>query len=279
MVAGTSTGGIIALGLGIGFSAEQICEFYHKDGRTIFPQLPTNFFESALRFVRHLRRPVLSYVELENALKRRFGNRCLGESNVRLVVPAFMADPLDVAVFKTDHHADFRSDHATPMWKIARATSAAPTYFRGLEDKPSGQVFLDGGVWANNPTMVALVDVLSCYDIEPDQIQVLSIGTGSPPFRIERRRIFGGLYSWKNIIKAAMYLTTSNATSQANLILGPSRHIRLEPTGKAASVGIDDYDMAFDLLPEAAQNTVDIHKQTIERILNQRAQPRERHYS
>src|SRR3546814_11725761 len=66
--------------------------------------------------------------------------------------------------------------------EVARATSAAPTYLKGHEHTPSGRIFIDGGVWANNPVMVALVDVLSAYDISPDQIDILSIGTGNPPF-------------------------------------------------------------------------------------------------
>lgn len=47
-------------------------------------------------------------------------------------------------------------------------------------------MFIDGGVWANNPAMVALVDALTAYDISPDQVQVLSIGRQtrpSPPAR------------------------------------------------------------------------------------------------
>src|SRR3954447_12745386 len=46
--------------------------------------------------------------------------------------------------------------HVTPMWKVARSTSAAPTYLKGHEHEASGRIFIDGGVWANNPVMVAL---------------------------------------------------------------------------------------------------------------------------
>src|SRR3546814_3156920 len=69
--------------------------------------------------------------------------------------------------------------YKTRAWEVARATSAAPTYLKGHEHTPSGRIFIDGGVWANNPVMVALVDVLSAYDISPDQIDILSIGTGN----------------------------------------------------------------------------------------------------
>ena len=92
---------------------------------------------------------------------------------------------------------------------------------------PSGRIFIDGGVWANNPVMVALVDVLSAYDVSPNQIDVLSIGTGNPPFELRPKAALGGAVSWRGAIKAAMFLTTDNATAQAKLLLGPDRCVRL----------------------------------------------------
>ena len=85
-----------------------------------------------------------------------------------------MMPKTEIAVFKTDHHEDFRNDHLTPMWKVARATSAAPTYLKGHEHEESGRIFIDGGVWANNPVMVALVDALTAYDLAPEQIEILA---------------------------------------------------------------------------------------------------------
>ncbi len=155
-----------------------------------------------------------------------------------------MMPKTEIAVFKTDHHEDFRNDHLTPMWKVARATSAAPTYLKGLEHKESGRIFIDGGVWANNPVMVALVDALSAYDLTFEQIEIFSIGTGNPPFELRKPDVVRGLIAWREAIKAAMFLTTDNATSQAKLLLGPERCLRLEPGGADAGVEMDDYDQA-----------------------------------
>ena len=69
----------------------------------------------------------------------------------------------DLYVFKTPHHPDFRLDGHELMTKIGAATSAAPTYYRPLED--GGYTFVDGGLWANNPIMVGLVDALSCFTV------------------------------------------------------------------------------------------------------------------
>src|SRR5690606_6757446 len=177
MIAGTSTGGIIALGLGLGIPTAEIKGFYHDDGRKIFPPLPGGWIGRVRRFLRSLNGPKLVHEELEEALKRRFTDHLLGDSMTRLVIPAFMMPKTEIAVFKTDHHRDFRNDHATPMWKVARATSAAPTYLKGLEHEESGRIFIDGGVWANNPIMVALVDAITAYAIGFDQVAICSIAT------------------------------------------------------------------------------------------------------
>ena len=279
MIAGTSTGGIVALGLGLEFCTGDIVSFYRDDGRSIFPPLPRTKWDKARHFLRWVRGPTLDHEELQRALRHRFGERLLGECSARIVVPAFMMPETEISVFKTDHHVDFRHDHATPIWKVARSTAAAPTYLKGMEHEESGRIFVDGAVWANNPIMVAMVDALSAYDIEPDQVRVLSIGTGNPPFELKHPAVLGGIWSWKKIIKAAMFLTTDNATAQAKLLLGPDRCLRIEPKGKAAAIEMDDYDLAFAHLPEVAQQDFGIHREEISAFFRSMVAPRERHHS
>jgi uncharacterized protein len=217
--------------------------------------------------------------ELEAALKRRFRKHLLGESSTRLVIPAFMMPKTEIAVFKTDHHKDFRNDHLTPMWKVARSTSAAPTYLKGLEHEESGRIFIDGGVWANNPVMVALVDALSAYDLSFDQIEIFSIGTGNAPFELRKPDVFRGLVAWREAIKAAMFLTTDNATAQVKLLLGPDACLRLEPSGAYACIEMDNYDGALSRLPALADRDFESNRDEIARFFTDTVSPHERHYS
>jgi patatin-like phospholipase/acyl hydrolase len=279
MIAGTSTGGIIALGLGLGISTGEITSFYREDGRKIFPALPTGRWGKFWQTVGWAQQPKLAHEELEKALKHRFVDHTLGEAGPRMVIPAFMMPKTEIAVFKTDHHEDFRNDHRTPMWRVARSTSAAPTYLKGHEHEESGRIFIDGGVWANNPAMVALVDALTAYDLTPDQIEILSIGTGNAPFSLSRSGVLAGLWAWKEIIKAAMFLTTDNATAQVKLLLGPERCLRIEPQGDNATVEMDDYDDAFRRLPVLAERDFLELRGDIERFFIDEVLPRERHYT
>lgn len=279
MIAGTSTGGIIALGVGRGLSTAEISAFYRNDGRKIFPPLPQGRLGKLWQLMTWMGGPKLKHEELEAALQRRFEDHLLGESIVRLVIPAFMMPKTEIAVFKTDHHEDFRNDHLTPMWKVARATSAAPTYLRGLEHEESGRIFIDGGVWANNPVMVALIDVLTAYDVAPDQVEIFSIGTGNAPFTLRKDKVLSGLIAWREAIRAAMFLTTDNATAQVKLLLGPDRCLRLEPQGSDAAIEMDDYDAAFARLPALAAEDFARHREAIGHFFAQAVLPRERHYS
>jgi predicted acylesterase/phospholipase RssA len=279
MIAGTSTGGIIALGLGIGISTTEITSFYRDDGRKIFPPLPTGRWGKFRQLAGWASGPKLAHEELEKALKERFTDRTLGEAEPRMVIPAFMMPKTEIAVFKTDHHEDFRNDHITPIWRVARSTSAAPTYLKGHEHEESGRIFIDGGVWANNPAMVALVDALTAYDLAADQIDVLSIGTGNAPFSLSNSGVFAGLWAWREIINAAMFLTTDNATAQVKLLLGPDRCLRLEPKDDDATVQMDDYDDAFRRLPGLAERDFASARDTIVRFFAEEVAPRERHYS
>ena len=190
-----------------------------------------------------------------------FEDALLGDSTPRLVIPAFKAPKMEIAVFKTDHHPDFKRDWKCSAWEIARSTAAAPTYYQGHE--AGDAVFLDGGIWANNPIMVAVIDALSAYDVARDQIRVLSVGTGNPPFDLGSFASKGGLFHWLQIIKGAMYLTTDNAEAQANLLLGPQNIRRLSPAGKAGEIKLDDWTAARNMLPTLAINDFNVERASI----------------
>src|SRR4051794_2714465 len=143
LIAGTSTGGIIALGLGLGLSARQILDFYESNGQLIFRG-------SGRRRLRQLVMAKHDSRKLEEALVDVFGERRLGESTTRLLIPSMNLESGAVHVFKTAHHPRFERDYKLRAVDVALATAAAPTYFR-THRLPSGSPLVDGGLWANNP--------------------------------------------------------------------------------------------------------------------------------
>lgn len=254
LIAGTSTGGIIALGLAIGLPASKILDLYFSNGAEIFPAAAPPF-KSIKRFwakFRSLNYYQYSREPLERELRQIFGTLTIGDAQRRLCIPSFDGFT-EVNVFKTPHHPDFRLDWREEMVTVALATSAAPTYFSVYKD--GQRRFADGGVWANNPVMVALVDALTCNMIERDQIDILSIGCGDAEIKMSDAQILrGGLWHWREIVSSAMHLASQNALGQAGLLIGRDRLIRLNtPPFAGGAIGLDDVKRANTELPKIAK--------------------------
>jgi predicted acylesterase/phospholipase RssA len=159
-------------------------------------------------------------------------------------------------VFKTPHHADYKLDRSEPMVKVALATSAAPTYFRPLEH--NDYTLVDGGVWANNPSMLAVIEALICFDIDRSQIDLLSLGCGEDPYIVSSDKMdFGGKLAWSDVIFAAMRLQSLSAINQARLLLGPPSVHRVDPPPNPKPILLDDFRRSRDELVPAAKAAVD----------------------
>jgi len=186
LIAGTSTGGIIALGLGLGMSAREIAQFYVNDGPRIFDQRnPLDTSNPLARFMewcrgsrnaaRRLASSKYDSTALRSSLERAFQSKRLGDSTVRLLIPAYSADNQDVYVFKTRHHPRFQMDWKDSAVNVALATAAAPTYFRA-HPMPSGAPLIDGGIWANNPAGLAAVEARSVLEWKDDDLFIVRLG-------------------------------------------------------------------------------------------------------
>lgn len=246
LVVGTSTGGIIALGLAAGVPASDLLSLYLNRGREIFPP---RF--RALRKVRQCIRAAYDRWPLETILTGALGDRQLRDSRCRLCIPSLDGRYGDVYVFKTPHHPDYRRDGDEPMTKVAAATSAAPTYFKPLQR--DGYIFADGGVWANNPIMIGLVEALSAFSTRREDIAILSIGCGDAPYTIRRWQTrLGGRIFWADAIFAAMHFQSQNAIGQAGLLIGRDKITRISPSEAGGKIGLDDWRKASDNLPREA---------------------------
>ena len=265
LIAGTSTGGIIALGLGAGLRASDIQRMYVERGNEIFPPSrlgPLGAVKSGLRWCSKWFRYQYDRTALDRLLNDVLGDLRFEESHTRLCIPSFDGRHGEVYVFKTPHHPDFKLDGVEYMRKVAAATAAAPTFFRPLRD--GGYAFVDGGVWANNPVMVAVVDALSCFDVARNRISVLSLGCGTKSCSLNRTQILsGGIWAWRHVIDTALSLQSQNALGQAGLLIGAERLMRIDPPKQPKPIELDDWSRAIADLPQAAEQVLSVKGESI----------------
>ena len=258
LIAGTSTGGIIALGLASGLKAASLRDLYIDRGCEIFPPIGSGVIGVVERRLRNACRYFKFRYDrkaLMRILHNTLGNKRFGEAQVRLCIPSFEGRYGEVYIFKTPHHPDFRKDASERMTKVAAATAAAPTFFKPLQD--GGYTFVDGGVWANNPIMIALVDVLSCFSVPREHVRILSLGCGDDPYIVGHSKIrLGGMLAWRDSIYAAMRLQSLNALGQAGLLIGADRVIRASAPTSEDKIQMDDWSRAVSELPGAAESTL-----------------------
>ncbi len=253
LITGTSTGGIIAIALGLGIPASEILDFYVKKGPEIFPAIGIK--KKSQHFLRWMFRTKYGQKSLLNAIGSVTGNRKLGDSKVRLVIPSFNAVNGNVQLFKTSHHPRLRRDYLRPAVEVALATSAAPTYFPAFIGE-DGLACIDGGIWSNCPAAVGVIEAISVLGQDLKDVHVLSIGTTDVPYHVsEARRQKGGVLRWglfsKDFIGLLMQAQMRASIAQAKVMLNydeePHRFHRIDEVTNPSRFSLDSVSGIPDL--------------------------------
>ena len=232
LIAGTSTGGIIAIGLGLGFTAAQIRDLYLQKGELIFPP---SLFANA----RHYMDVKYSSEGLRTALEELFGSRKFGESKIPLLIPAYDPKFEGIHIFKTPHHKRLQNDYRELAVHVALATSAAPTYFTP-HAKDSGLELVDGGVWANNPVMLAVAEGMGYLGRDQKSIAALRIGTTDEVYSIESIRTAGGKVLMAGpLISFMMRGQAQSASGMTKHLLSRDRYHEIDPKVAAGDFKLD----------------------------------------
>jgi predicted acylesterase/phospholipase RssA len=242
LIAGTSAGGIIALALGSDLRPARIVDHYEALATDVFPAHRRRWY----RWPARLWRTTYRQKPLRDVLHTVLGDRLLGESSKRLLIPSWDARMGAVHVFKTPHHPRLTRDHRIPMVDVALATSAAPTFLPAAH--VDGHRLLDGGLWANNPSAVAIAEAVSMLGASLDRIRVLNVGTTDPltdhPQSLDR----AGYARWASRA-VDLTLTASSRGTQglAAHLVGPERYYRFDvvvPRGRYRLDRADASDLA-----------------------------------
>lgn len=182
LFAGTSIGGIVALGLAAGRSAAEIRDAFIEHGPRIFPHRPPKSKAAWFgRLLRNVPAPLYQPGPLRETIEQIVGAGTRMSNLLRpVVVPAVNLTKGGPKVFKTGHHERLVLDWRLSVVDVALATSAAPTYFPA--HRIGNEIYADGGMFANSPDMIAVHEAEQFLHVGRDDIHVLSVGTTTADF-------------------------------------------------------------------------------------------------
>lgn len=220
LIAGTSTGGIIAIGLGLGLRARDILKLYVEQGPAIFDQQHGRIQNLVRQKMRGMAHPFVtkhSSAPLRQALYSVLGRRKLGESRTRLLIPAWHPVLERVYIYKTAHHPRLETDYKQPAIDAAMATAAAPTFLEPYMTESSVEL-VDGGVWANNPVGAAAIEAIGLLGWPAGKLKILSLGTINEPGQLPKLR--GKLPMAASVTRLFMAGQAHSALGIAKIITG-----------------------------------------------------------
>ncbi|MFZ0544556.1 MAG: patatin-like phospholipase family protein [Candidatus Promineifilaceae bacterium] len=262
LVAGTSTGGILALGLAHGLSPQTLQQLYYEKCAEVFAD---SWWDNVLD-LGQLIGAQFSSSNLAHLIDAVVGTETLGELQKRVLISTFDLDNEDPDPLKRQWKPKFfhnfpgiDSDADALARDVALYTSAAPTYF------PVVNGYVDGGVVANNPSMAALAQVFDERAYIPNrpnlsEIRLLSIGTGSPLKFIDskgKESLDWGYLQWaRPILDIMMEGGMGIPDYQCRQLLGERQYRRIDPV-LTENIGVAACDKRDDLIQFAEQYDIE----------------------
>lgn len=297
IIAGTSTGGIIACGLAKPdpIDLDDIINLYVEHGGEIFKK-------RLIDIGHYLYGPRYRSATLENYLASEFGNTFLSEvRGIELLVPSYAIGlPKEKPPGNSCAPMFFRSwqargqllgpgvtreEYDFELKSVARATSAAPTFFPPATIvNRAGQPFtmIDGGVFANDPALCAVVEGYHLYHSK--EFLVVSIGTGGEPTRIDASAAasWGDLTWAQPMISIFMDGSSQTVAVETAELLGDYRHWRLDVSltrktteGETVDAAMDDASPSnIKALQDLAEDLIETRRADIEKFRTELSKPR-----
>jgi patatin-like phospholipase/acyl hydrolase len=283
IIAGTSTGGLIALMLTVPnkekrpkYTAYEISQIYEELGQEVFSQSLWQIIKSGdgwwgAKYSSHA---------LENFLASYLGNTCLKEVVTNVIVPAYEIE-LDKTFFFKSSRAKREPAQDCLLRDLARATSAAPTYFSpaSLIDGTGNRklTLIDGGMGANNPSLAAAVYAMEIFGMDVDFF-IVSIGTGTnygaTTRNIAREDVeYAGIMGWApKIISTLMHAVDDITNYEMHYVFNHNKqqhqYFRLQPVLDSSHTYLDKADPDnLNALKRAADRLIRDNQAVIDEIV------------
>ncbi len=256
LLAGTSVGGIIALGLAAGTPALKIKSAFEQNGKKLFSErpAPTSKIGSWIDIGRSALSSKYSNSALRETIESIVGKDTrIGDLRRAVLIPSINLSKGSPQIFKTPHHPNFRIDMNLRVSDVALATSAAPTFFP-LAAVGDG-LFADGGLYANSPDLLAVHEATHFFQIAESQVRMLSIGTTTAKFSFgHSQRDDYGILHWFTAQKLMNVIIASQQQSVDFMLRHrlADRYLRLDAVQSKEQERILGLDVATD----EAQKTI-----------------------
>lgn len=243
LIAGTSVGGILAIGLAYELPMQQMLTLFIEHGNQVFSSrgLPRGTMSRLIDLTRSVLGPKYDGVALRSALTEYLGERTLGQALHRLVIPSVNVTRCQTKVFKTPHGPASKGDEQIRAVDVAMATCAAPSYFPSVLIK--GELFADGGLFSVAPDQVALHESEHFMGIDINKVRMLSLGTGTlgyqPAEEIDNAAGAVGWLTDGRLLLTLISVQQQHVQAMMEDRLG-RRYLRLDaPWPRHAGLGID----------------------------------------
>ena len=206
LICGTSTGAILAIGISLGVPADQLVDFYKNYAKIIFPRWYLKFLP---RKSRVLISSIYSSKQLRKKLEEVFTKAndgklpLLNDLKTNVCIPSFNGNEGEINVLKTKHHPEYYRDFKLPAHDVALASASAPVYFPPHSfsydnELGKGQLInmIDGGIFANNPALIGILEAAEKLKKPLHSIKLLSISTGKGKHIIKKRWMPHNFFYW-----------------------------------------------------------------------------------
>ncbi len=254
LIAGTSTGSILAAALSKRIPASEIVDLYRERGRDIFPATGERLWNRLGRvFTQGPSAPKYDVEGLEDSLKDCLGNTKMSElhEETKLLITTY-----DTVIRQPIILKSWRREYSSvPLWEATKASSSAPTYFPAHKTGVLGSetALIDGGVVANNPTACAIAEAVRLNAEDGDRslndFVVGSFGTGEStrPISVSQAREWGALEWAVPIISVLMDGASDSASYIAGQLIPEGQYFRFDTK----------LDNAFDDMDDASTTNID----------------------
>lgn len=228
LITGTSTGSIIAAAIAIRMHASEAVALYKQNGKKIFTKK-----DFCIPIKRDMLQPAVESVYDSNILARvlhaTFKDVTLGEITKPLLIPSTDIGNGSVHVLKSGYCDGFTRDRHVLLRDVVLASSSAPTFF---DPHKMGEYLLaDGGLWANNPSLAAVIEAQKRFHVDLSDIRILSLGTGHEMkmYGVDLSRKWGLVTGWKHkdFIGFLLSLQSQSVDNYLTLMLKPHQIVRL----------------------------------------------------